>query len=333
MAATITTLVLLFALFIFLKTFIIVPMREMVVKERLGKFSGVLEPGLHFMIPFFDRAAYRQEMREQVIDVPSQGCVTRDNIQVEVDGLVYLKVTDAQKASYGIQDYRRASVNLGQTTMRSEIGKLTLDQTFSERDTLNENIVRSVDEASDPWGIKVMRYEIRNIVPSANVIETLEKQMEAEREKRADITLARAEKEGVINFSEGERQEAINVSEGEKQKRINEAEGRAKEISLLAEATAGGIRRVAEAATKPGGSAALRMRIVEQFIEELGKILGAAQVAVVPSQLANIKGFFEGMSQVSEKMSGARPKARRTPPAGAPQRPEPAGEEPDDETS
>ncbi len=300
--------VVLLALGIILQTFIIIPTREAAVKERLGKFTGVLMPGFHFLVPFFDRVAYRQEMREQVLDVPSQTCITRDNIQVEVDGLVYLKVTDPQKASYGIQDYRRASVNLAQTTMRSEIGKLTLDNTFSERDTLNENIVRSVDSASDPWGIKVLRYEIRNIEPSRNVIETLEKQMEAERAKRADITMATAEKDGMINVSQGERQEAINLSEGEKQKRINEAQGRAREIALLAEATAKGIRQVGAATRKPGGDNALKMQIVDQFIEELGKIFETAHVSVVPGQLANIQGFFEGIGQVSSHLGAATEK-------------------------
>lgn len=310
MLTTIFTFGILLAIFIFLKTVIIVPMREAVVQERLGKFTGVLMPGIHFLIPFVDRVAYRHEIREQVIDVPSQDCITRDNIQVEVDGLVYLKVTDAEKASYGIQDYGRASVNLAQTTMRSEIGKLTLDDTFSERDSLNESIVRAVDNASNPWGIKVLRYEIRNINPSRNVIDTLEKQMEAERDKRAEITMANAEKDSVINISAGERQEAINLSEGERQRRINEAEGRGKEISMLAQATAEGIRRVAEATRKPGGPAAIKMRIVDQFIEELGNILQSAQVSVVPSQLANIKGFFEGMNQVSANVAASPARKR-----------------------
>ena len=302
-----TGLVLL-ALGIILQTFIIIPMREAAVKERLGKFAGVMMPGFHFLVPFFDRVAYRQEMREQVLDVPSQTCITKDNIQVEVDGLVYLKVTDPQKASYGIQDYRRASVNLAQTTMRSEIGKLTLDNTFSEREALNDKIVRSVDSASDPWGIKVLRYEIRNIEPSRSVIDTLEKQMEAEREKRADITMASAERDGMINISQGERQEAINLSEGEKQKRINEAHGRAREIALVAEATANGLRQVAAATRKPGGSNAVKMQIVDQFIEELGKILATAHVSVVPGPLANIQGFFEGIAQVSSHLGTAKEK-------------------------
>ena len=301
----------LFAVGIILQTFIIIPTREAAVKERLGRFTGVMKPGFHFLVPFFDRVAYRQEMREQVLDVPSQTCITKDNIQVEVDGLVYLKVTDPQKASYGIQDYRRASVNLAQTTMRSEIGKLTLDNTFSERENLNENIVRSVDSASDPWGIKVLRYEIRNIEPSRNVIDTLEKQMEAERAKRAEITMASAERDGMINVSQGERQEAINLSEGEKQKRINEAQGRAREIALLAEATASGLRQVGAATRKPGGSNAVKMQIVDQFIEELGKILDTAHVSVVPGSLANIQGFFEGITRVSSHLGAATEKKTR----------------------
>jgi len=297
--STLATLAVLLAIFLLWKTCIVVPMRESVVKERLGKFAGVLNPGLHFLIPFFDRVAYRHEMREQVIDIPPQACITRDNIQVEVDGLVYLRVMDAEKASYGIQNYVLAAINLCQTTMRSEIGKLSLDNTFSEREAINENIVREVDKASEPWGIKLMRYEIRNITPAVKVVETMEKQMEAERRKRGEITLATADKESRINLSLGERQEEVNLSEGERQRRINHATGRAKEIELLAEASAFGIRRVAEALQKPGGSQAMRMRIVEQYIDEFGKILRDAQVSVVPTQLATLKGFFEGLGKVA----------------------------------
>jgi regulator of protease activity HflC (stomatin/prohibitin superfamily) len=297
--STLITLAILLLLFLVWKTCLVVPMREHVVKERLGKFAGVLQPGLHLLIPFVDRMAYRQEMREQVIDVPPQACITRDNIQVEVDGLVYLRVMDAEKASYGIGNYTLAAINLCQTTMRSEIGKLSLDNTFSEREAVNENIVREVDKASEPWGIKLLRYEIRNITPSVKVVETLEKQMEAERRKRAEITLATADKESRINLSLGERQEEVNLSQGERQRRINLATGRAKEIELLAEASAFGIRRVAEALQKPGGPAAMRMRIVEQYIDELGKILRDARVSVLPVQLAALKGFFEGVARVT----------------------------------
>jgi regulator of protease activity HflC (stomatin/prohibitin superfamily) len=219
-AASITIIII--GLIIF-KTIIIVPERENVIVERLGKFLDVLKPGLYFLIPFFDKAAYRQEIREQVIDIPPQSVITSDNIQVEVDGLLYLKVMDAKKASYGIANYLAASVNLAQTTMRSEVGKLTLGEVFSERDKVNAKIIAEIDKASDPWGVKVLRYEVKDITPTKHVIETLEKQMEAEREKRAEITRATAEKEKLINVSEGQRQMAINLSEGAKQKRINEA--------------------------------------------------------------------------------------------------------------
>jgi len=293
-------------LFIVVKLVLIVPMREVCVIERLGKFRAVMKPGLHFLIPFFDRVAYRHEVREQVLDIPSQSCISRDNVQIDVDGLVYIQVMDGAKASYGIEDYRRASVNLAQTTMRSEIGKLKLGQTFSERDTLNETIVAEIDKASDPWGIKVLRYEVRNITPSINVIHTLEKQMEAERQKRAEITLAQAEKESTINLSEGQRQEAINLSEGDKQRQINEAHGRAKEIEILAQATAQGIDLIASAASKPGGDKAIKTRLLEQFIQQTGKILKTADVSVLPAEMAKLEGFFEGMDKVTQTVQGAK---------------------------
>ena len=282
------------------QTFLIVEMREEVIKERLGKYQKTLTPGFHFLIPFVDRAAYRQEMREQVIDVPSQKCITRDNIEVDVDGLVYLKVMDAYKASYGINDYRLAAINLAQTTMRSEVGKITLDDTFSERDKMNENIVQEIDRASNPWGIKVLRYEIKDIDPSRELIQTMEKQMEAEREKRAEITESTGGRDARINISEGERQSAILLSEGERQKRINEAEGRAREMELLAAATAGGIERIAEAIARPGGRLAVKARLLEQFIDEFGHIVDEANVSVLPVEAANLKTFFEGVGAVSQ---------------------------------
>ena len=298
------TILLLGIIFILVKLILIVPMREVCVIERLGKFRAVLQPGLHILIPFIDRVAYRHEIREQVLDIPAQSCISRDNIQFDVDGLVYIQVMDGAKASYGIEDYRRASINLAQTTMRSEIVKLKLSQTFSERDTLNETIVREIDKASDPWGIKVLRYEVKNITPSENVVQTLEKQMEAERQKRAEITLAQAEKESTINLSEGERQEAINLSEGDKQKQINEANGRAKEIGILADATAQGINMIATAAEQPGGEQAIKMRLLEQFIQQTGAILQTADVSIVPAELAKVEGFFAGVGQVTNTITG-----------------------------
>ena len=305
MLATIT-FVFLALLFIVLKLVLVVQMKEVCVIERLGKFRAVLAPGLHFLIPFVDRVAYRHETREQVLDIPAQSCISRDNIQINVDGLVYIQVMDGAKASYGIEDYSRASVNLAQTTMRSEIGKLNLSQTFSERDKLNETIVREIDKASDPWGIKVMRYEVRNITPSDNVIHTLEKQMEAERQKRAEITLAEAEKESTINLSEGESQEAINLSEGDKQKQINEAHGRAQEIAILTQASAEGINLIAKAAAMPSGDQAIKMRLLEQFISQTSNILKSADVSIVPSEVAKLEGFFQGMEKVTENIQGAK---------------------------
>ena len=297
----------LIVLFILWKMFRVVPMREACIKERLGSFSGTMLPGFHFLIPFVDRIAYRHEMREQVMDVPPQVCITKDNVQVEVDGIVYLKVMDPVKASYGINDYRMASISLAQTTMRSEIGKLALDETFSERETVNENIVREIDKASEPWGVKMIRYEIKNINPSQHMLDTMEKQMEAERQKRAEITMAQGQKDSRINLSTGERQEAINLSEGEKQKRINEALGKAKEIEILADASARGIARIAAAIRKPGGKQAIRMRLLEQYIEEVGQIIRNANVSVLPQQVANMKTFFEGMGTVTQGMQEPQP--------------------------
>lgn len=294
---TLLILVLMFLAKIF---FVVVPMRESFVIERLGKFRAVFQPGLHFIIPFIDRVAYRHEIREQVYDIPAQHCITKDNIQVEIDGLVYLKVMDPKLASYGIGDYRLAAINLAQTTMRSEVGKLSLGEIFSERETMNATIVREIDEASENWGIKMYRYEVANIAPSDHVVTTLEKQMVAERDRRADITLATAEKEARINISEGDRQESINHSIGERQRRINIAEGRAQEITLLAEAQAQGISLVAEAINKPGGDKAIKMRLVDQFVGELGRILDGSDISVLPSEMARVKGIFEGVDQVSK---------------------------------
>jgi regulator of protease activity HflC (stomatin/prohibitin superfamily) len=300
------TISLLVILFILYKLLLVVPMREVNVIERLGKFRAVLQPGFHFLIPFFDRVAYAHDTREQVLDVPMQSCISKDNIQIAVDGLVYLKVMDGQRASYGIEDYRRAAVNLAQTTMRSEIGKLSLGQTFSERDSLNESIVREIDVASNPWGIKVLRYEIKNITPSMHVIHTLEKQMEAERTKRAEITLATAEKEAKINLSQGERTEAINISEGEKIKKINEAKGKGLEITIIADAKAKGMLLISEAIGNVGGTDAMNMMLKEQFIDQIGDIMQNADVSVVPKEMAQLEGFFEGMNQVTNSIQGAK---------------------------
>jgi regulator of protease activity HflC (stomatin/prohibitin superfamily) len=300
---TFITITLLLVFFVLWKMFVVVPQRHSAIKQRFGKYVATLEPGFHFLLPFVDDIAYRQEMREQVIDVPPQQCITRDNVQVQVDGIVYLKVMDAYKASYGIENYIRATVNLAQTTMRSEIGKLSLDHTFSERDEINNNIIKEIDKASEPWGVKMIRYEIKNITPSKLILNTMEKQMEAERQKRADITNAEAAKEYKINISAGERQEAINLSEGIKQQTINHAQGRARGIELVANATTQALKLVGEAIQKPGGPEALKMRITEQYVEKLGQIFNKSEVTVVPMQLANIKGFFDGLSSMTGAMT------------------------------
>jgi regulator of protease activity HflC (stomatin/prohibitin superfamily) len=299
---TVLLIVLLTAIVVVYNTFIIVEMREKVIVERFGKYHDTLEPGFHFIIPFVDRVAYRHETREQVLDVPHQKCITKDNIEVEVDGIVYLKVMDAYKASYGINDYRLAAVNLAQTTMRSEVGKITLDDTFSERDAMNEAIVEELDKASDPWGVKVMRYELKDIQPSRDIVLTMEQQMEAERDKRAEITKSSGERDAQINTSEGEREASILVSEGRRQQRINEAEGEARETALLAKASANGIERVADAISQPGGSLAVKMRLTEQFIDRLGTVVDGADVSVLPMEAANLKSFFEGASEVTDSV-------------------------------
>ncbi|MEI6986935.1 MAG: SPFH domain-containing protein [Rhodospirillaceae bacterium] len=277
-------------------TIIVVPMREACVVERLGKFDVVLTPGAHLLFPFIDKVAYRHEMREQVIDVPPQSCITRDNILVQVDGIVYLKLLDPERASYGIGDYRLAAINLAQTTMRAEIGKLPLGNVFAERESLNGSIVREIDKASDPWGVKILRYEIRDITPTHDVIHTLEKQMEAERKRRADVTNAEAQREATINISEGERAAAINLSEGEKQRRINEAKGKAEAIGIVADATATGTRLIAEAIRRPGGDAAVWMKLVNQYIETLGRILAKADVTVAPVGVASLQGILQALT-------------------------------------
>jgi regulator of protease activity HflC (stomatin/prohibitin superfamily) len=290
---TFLSIFIIISIFLFLKTIKIVSERENIIVERLGKYHKTLKPGLHVLIPIIDNCAYKQEMREQIIDIPAQSVITADNIQVNVDGFIYLKVMDPERASYGIGDYIDASINLAQTTMRSEIGKISLGETFSERETVNSKIIEEIDKASDPWGVKVLRYEIKDVIPTHHVIETLEKQMEAEREKRSAITMAMAEKEKLINISEGEKQKAINLSEGEKAKRINEAEGKAQAIRIIADSSAKSIELIAEAINEEGGNEALKMRLVDQYIEQLGKIIKGSDVSVFPAGLATLKGIFD----------------------------------------
>ena len=276
----------------------VVPQRSAFVVERLGKYSKTLDAGFHILIPFLDKVAYKLSMKEVAIDVPPQICITKDNVSVEVDGILYLRVMDPQKAAYGIANYTFATTQLAMTTMRSEIGKLELDRTFVERESINGQVVQAVDAASDPWGIKVTRYEIKNITPPHSVQEAMEKQMRAEREKRAEIAHSEGERQAKINRAEGERQEMISVSEGEKRKMINEAEGRAAEIERVAAATASGIKQIAVAINDPGGRDAVSLRIAEQWISEFGNLAKANNTMIVPTDLADISGTVAALAKV-----------------------------------
>ncbi|MCB1182057.1 paraslipin [bacterium] len=279
----------------------IVPQKSAYIVERLGKYSRTLNAGFHILTPFLDRVAYKHSLKEVAVDVPPQICITRDNIAVEVDGVLYLQVVDAVKASYGIENFLFASTQLSQTTMRSEIGKLELDRTFEEREAINHAIIAAVDKASDPWGVKITRYEIKNIHPPQTVRDALEKQMRAEREKRATIFESEGVRQAKINVAEGTKQEAIAYSEGEKMKRINEAEGRAREIELVAIATAEGIRKIAEAIEQPGGKEAVNLRVAEQYLGEFGKLAKEGNTLIIPSDLSDVGGMVAAASSLIKR--------------------------------
>ncbi len=280
----------------------IVPQKSAYIVERLGKYSRTLKAGFHILTPFVDRVSYKHSMKEVAVDVPPQMCITRDNIAVEVDGVLYLQVIDPVKASYGIENFLFASTQLSQTTMRSEMGKLELDRTFEERDSINAAIIQAVDKASDPWGVKITRYEIKNIHPPQSVRDALEKQMRAEREKRATIYESEGDRQAKINVAEGFKQEAIALSEGEKMKRINEAEGRAKEIELVAIATAEGIRKIAEAIEMPGGGDAVNLRVAEQYITEFGNLAKEGNTLIIPSNLSEVGSMVAAATSLIKKL-------------------------------
>jgi len=290
--------IILFVLVVFFRTIRIVQQKVAVIIERLGKYHNTLEAGFHVLLPFIDKVAYKHTLKEQAIDVPPQVCITRDNISVEVDGILYMQVVDPKKSSYGINNYQFASTQLAQTTMRSVIGKMELDKTFEERDTINSAIVEAVDKASDPWGVKVTRYEVKNIVPPQSIKDAMEKQMRAEREKRALIAESEGDKQAKINRAEGDKQEAIARSEGEKQKRINEADGRAEEIKKVAIATAEGIREIAEAINEKGGLNAVNLRVAEQYLNEFGKLAKTNNSIIIPSDLSDIAGMIKSVTTV-----------------------------------
>lgn len=284
------------------RTAIIVPQRSAYIVERLGKYSSTLEAGFHILVPFIDRVAYKRTLKETPIDVPPQQCITKDNITVDVDGILYLQVMDPVKASYGIDNYLWASTQLAQTTMRSEIGKLDLDAIFEVRDSINAAICGAVDKASDPWGIKVTRYEIKSITPPRTIRDAMEKQMRAEREKRAMIAESEGERQARINRADGEKQEAIAKSEGEKMRRINEAEGRAQEIQLVAQATAQGIGAIAQSiSANEGGVDAVNLRLAEQYLGEFGKLAKEGTTMVLPTNLTDIASVLKLATSVVTK--------------------------------
>ncbi len=295
------------ALLILKKTAVVVPQQSAYVVERLGKYSSTLNAGLHILVPFIDVIRYRHSLKELAVDVAEQVCITRDNVQVGVDGVLYIKVLDAERASYGITDFRFAIAQLAQTTLRSEIGKIDLDRTFEERSTINISVVNELDKASAPWGVKVMRYEIRNINPPQDVINAMEKQMRAEREKRAVILTSEGQRDAAINEAEGQKQKVIKASEAKRQQQINEAEGEANAILAIATATSEGIRKVAEAIQDPGGYEAVQLRVAEQYIGEFGELAKASNTLILPASVSDVGSMIALAMNVINKSPGKTP--------------------------
>lgn len=274
------------------KTATIVPQQQAYVIENLGKYSRTLRAGFHILIPFVERIAYKHSLKERAVDIPEQLCITKDNVQVGVDGILYLQILDAERASYGIHDYVFAISQLAQTTLRSEIGKIDLDRTFEERAIINSNVVREVDVASDPWGVKILRYEIRNINPPTDVIAAMEKQMRAEREKRAVILESEGVRDAEINRAEGQKQKIIKESEASRQQQMNESEGEAAAIEAVAIATAEGLSKVAAAVSLPGGLDAMQLRVAEQYVEQFGQLAKEANTLVIPANLSDVASML-----------------------------------------
>jgi regulator of protease activity HflC (stomatin/prohibitin superfamily) len=275
-------------LIIIAKTAVVVPQQSAFVVERLGRFHGILNAGFHVLLPFVDVIRYRHSLKEIAVDIPAQVCITRDNVQVGVDGVLYLKVLNPERASYGIADYMFAISQLAQTTLRSEVGKIDLDRTFEERTNINTQVVSELDKASEAWGVKVLRYEIKNITPPADILAAMEKQMRAEREKRAVILTSEGTRDAAINTAEGMKQEVIKQSEARKTQQINEAEGQAAAITSVATATAAGIRSVAEAIKLPGGQEAVQLRVAEQYIGQFGELAKKSNTIVLPANVADV---------------------------------------------
>ena len=292
------------------KTATVVPQQSQYVVERLGKYAGTLDAGFHILVPFLDSVRYKHSLKEMALDIPEQICITSDNVQVGVDGVLYLKVLDAQRASYGIGNYVFAITQLAQTTLRSEIGKIELDKTFEERAHINTQVVDELDKATEPWGVKVLRYEIKNINPPRDVLEAMEKQMRAEREKRAAVLESEGLRDSAINTAEGEKQKVIKESEAKKQQQINEAEGEAAAITTVAAATAEGIRRVAEAIESPGGTQAVQLRVAEQYVDRLGLLARENNTMILPANLADVSSMIATAMNVIKQTGAPRDEGR-----------------------
>jgi len=291
-------------LIIIAKTAIVVPQQSAYVVERLGRYHGTLAAGFHVLLPFVDTIRYRHTLKETAVDIPAQVCITRDNVQVGVDGVLYLKVLNPERASYGISDYMFAISQLAQTTLRSEVGKIDLDKTFEERTNINTAVVSELDKASESWGVKVLRYEIKNITPPHDVLAAMEKQMRAEREKRAVILTSEGTRDAAINTAEGAKQETIKQSEARKTQQINEAEGEAAAILAVATATAEGIRRVADAIKMEGGSEAVQLRVAEQYIGQFGELAKKSNTLVLPANVADVGAMIALAMQFTGKQPG-----------------------------
>tara|TARA_Y100001970_G_scaffold148505_1_gene182411 strand:- start:2949 stop:3872 length:924 start_codon:yes stop_codon:yes gene_type:complete len=291
-----------FLVFILFKTARVVPQRKEYIVERLGKYSRTLSAGLHILVPFLDVVRYVRTLKEEVFEVSKQNCITKDNVALGIDGVLYLQVMDSKLSCYGIDDYRLAAQNLAQTSLRSVIGKMDLDKTFEERETLNQAVVAAVDEAAKNWGIKVLRYEVKDIEVSPDIMNAMEKQMTAERDKRAAIAQSEGERQSKINLAQGEKEQSILTSEGQKQELINNAEGIAAEIKLKADATAEAITKVAEALNQKGGEQAANLEVAKEYVKEFGNLAKESNTLIIPSDVNNISSTVATAMSVIEKI-------------------------------
>jgi regulator of protease activity HflC (stomatin/prohibitin superfamily) len=305
----------LFVLFVVYRTAVVVPQQSAYVVERLGRYHATMNAGFHLLMPFVDVIRYRHSLKETAWDIAAQVCITRDNVQVGVDGILYLKVLNPERASYGISDYLFAITQLAQTTLRSEVGKIDLDRTFEERGTINTQVVSELDKASEAWGVKVLRYEIKNITPPQDVLAAMEKQMRAEREKRAVILTSEGQRDAAINNAEGAKQQVIKASEANRQQQINEAEGQSQAILAVATATAEGIRRVADAIRTDGGMEAVQLRVAEQYVEQFGNLAKSTTSVIVPASVSDMAGMIAAAMKVFGSTPAATPPRHQVPPA------------------